>query len=593
MTTTRRTTGNDAGKVIITPAFDEPLPEFNELIMSSSPNRILIIGLDAATFWLIDPWMQEQKLPTLARIQAQGARAELRSSIPYVSGPAWVSFATGKNPGKHGYFDFARRKPGDYGVELVNAAHVMAPTLWQILSEAGQRVAVMNCPVTYPPRPVNGVLVGDMLTPSPKSQFTYPPELREELYAAVPDYLIESAEASADRVATKATVAANVRRGTTNRALATRFLMEKAPDWDFMHVVYSETDRIMTYLWDDMDPSHPRHDPALAGRFGGEIERHYRQADAILGDLLREVVDPHGNTILFVMSDHGFGGVHRFFFPNVWLQQEGYLALKGGRGSAGAQVIRGARSLLKSLGLAHLARQTLRRLLPGWGTAGKLREFAFTSSVDWSRTRAFWASDNGVTLNVRGREPEGIVAPGAEAQALADEIKARLLALREPQTGERVVAEVWKREEIYNGPYVDWSPDLRVIWQEYPEQRRTHFSAGEPWAESAFAFAGQTGDHARDGILYAYGPGVRRGVRLPRLSIMDLAPTVLWLRGLPVPADMDGRVLTELFEPDFVAGHPVQRGAATGAVTPAAAAELSAEDEEALADRLRGLGYIG
>ena len=251
--------------------------------MPTSPNRILIIGLDAATFWLIDPWIKEQKLPTLARVQAQGARADLRSSIPYVSGPAWVSFATGKNPGKHGYFDFARRKPGDYGVELVNAAHVMAPTLWQLLSEAGQRVAVMNCPVTYPPKPVNGVLVGDMLTPSPKSQFTYPPELREELYAAVPDYLIESAEASADRVATKATVAANVRQGTTNRALATRFLMQKVPDWDFMHVVYSETDRVMTYLWDDMDPTHPRHDPALAARFGGEIEHHYRQADAILG----------------------------------------------------------------------------------------------------------------------------------------------------------------------------------------------------------------------------------------------------------------------------------------------------------------------
>ena len=115
-----------------------------------------------------------------------------------------------------------------------------------------------------------------------------------------------------------------------------------------------------------------------------------------------------------------------------------------------------------------------------------------------------------------------------------EEIKARLLALREPQTGERVVAEVWKREEIYSGPYVDWSPDLRVIWQEYPEQKRTYFNAGEPWADAAFAYAGQTGDHARDGILYAFGPGVRQGVRLPRLSIMDLAPTVPWRRGAQV-----------------------------------------------------------
>ena len=560
--------------------------------MTESKLRVLVIGLDAATFWLIDPWAAEGKLPAMTRIEEKGARAELRSSIPYVSGPAWVSFATGKNPGKHGYFDFARRKTGEYNVELINAAHVQAPTLWALLSAAGKRVAVMNSPVSYPPTPVNGVLVGDMLTPSPKSQFTYPPELREELYAAVPGYVIESAEASADRVATKETVARNVRQGTTKRAEATRFLMQKVPDWDFMHVVYSETDRIMTYLWDDMDKTHPRHDPTLAARFGGEIEHHYRQADTILADLLRDVVDPNDNTVLFVMSDHGFGGVHRFFYPNVWLAQEGYLALKRGGGSIGAQAIRAARQTLKSLGLAHLARQTLRKLVPGWGTAGKLREFAFTSSVDWNQTRAFWASDNGITINVRGREPEGIVAPGAEYEALRDEIKAKLLALREPKTGERVVAEVWKREEIYNGPHVHWSPDLRVVWQEYPAEKRTHFSAGEPWADAPFAYAGQTGDHCRDGILLAYGPHVKQGAKLPRAGIMDMAPTILWLLGQPVPEDFDGRVLTELFDDEFVASHPIARASATGNLE-ASQTELSSEDQEALENRLRGLGYIG
>ena len=554
--------------------------------------RVLVVGLDAATFWLIDPWVQAHKLPTLARLQAAGARAELRSTVPYVSGPAWVSFATGKHPGKHGYFDFARRIPGQYGVELVNAAHVQAPTIWALLSEADKRVIVMNSPVTYPPQPVNGALVGCMLTPSPRSQFTYPAALREALYAAVPDYLIESAAASADRVQTKAAVAHNVRQGTYARAAATRFLMQQVPDWDLCHVVYSETDRIMTYLWDDMDPQHPRHDPALAARFGGEIEAHYRAADAILGDLLHDVVDPDGNTILFVMSDHGFGGVHRFFFPNVWLQENGYLALKGGRPSLAASGVQFARRGLQRLGLAHPARQMLRKVLPGWGTASRLRELAFTSSVDWSRTRAFWASDNGISLNVRGREAEGIVAPGAEYDALRAEISERLLALREPQTGERVVAEVWPREEIYHGPYVDWSPDLRVVWQEYPAQKRTHFSAGEPWADAAFAYTGQTGDHARDGILLAYGPHVRAGVSLPRASIVDLAPTILWLLGQPVPADFDGRVLTELFEPDFVAGRPVQGADATGAVVDAAPSALAAEDQTALEERLRGLGYI-
>jgi len=155
-----------------------------------------------------------------------------------------------------------------------------------------------------------------------------------------------------------------------------------------------------------------------------------------------------------------------------------------------------------------------------------------------------------------------------------------------------VVAEVWKREEVYTGPYVAWSPDLRVVWQEYPAEKRTHFSAGEPWANAPFAYAGQTGDHARDGILLAYGPGVRQGVTVPRANIVDLAPTILWLLGQPVPDDFDGRVLTELFEPGFVARHPVQSGSATGDAA-MSDAELSAEDQELLAARLRGLGYIG
>ena len=553
--------------------------------------RVLVVGLDAATFWLIDPWVRDGLLPTLARLQREGARAELRSTIPYVSGPAWVSLATGKNPGKHGYFDFARRKPGGYGVELVNASHVHAPTLWALLSEAGKRVGVMNCPVTYPPRPVNGVLVGDMLAPNAESQFTYPPELREALFRAVPGYMIETAEASVDRKATKEAIARNVRLSTGRRAEATRFLMEQVPGWDFMLTVYSETDRVMTYLWDDMDKSHPRHDPRLAKRFGGEIERHYRQVDGILGDLLHDVVKPDGNTILFVMSDHGFGGVHRFFYPNVWLQQEGYLALATPLGSARAVGMRTARATLGKLGLGHLARQALRELAPGWGTTYRMRQFAFTTSVDWARTRAFWASDNGISINVRGREAEGVVAPGAAYEALRDEIRRKLLDLREPGTGERVVAEVWKREEIYTGPYVEWSPDLRVVWQEYPAEKRTHFSAGEPWANAAFSYAGQTGDHARDGILLAYGPHVRQGVALPRMHIMDVAPTVLWLLGQPVPDDFDGRVLTELFEPEFVSRYPVRRSPPTGPA-PASEESFSDSDEDALAARLRGLGYI-
>ncbi|NLE76177.1 MAG: hypothetical protein GX605_05425 [Chloroflexi bacterium] len=551
--------------------------------------RVFVLGFDAATFWLIDPWVAEGKLPNFARLMREGVRGSLDSTIPYVSGPAWVSFATGVNPGKHGVFDFARRQPGGYGIQLVNARDIRSATLWSLLSQAGLRLGSLNCPVTYPPRPVNGFLVGGMLSPSLKSDFTYPKELRDQLLRAVPDYLIESAETSPDRAQTKAAVARNVRQGTQARAKATRFLLEWLGHWDLFVSVYSETDRVMTYLWDDMDPQHPRHDPDLAARFGHEILRHYQELDAILGQTMEEVVDER--TTLLVLSDHGFGGVYRFFYPNRWLHEQGYLTLKQGSGTTG--LVQGAKGLLRRLRVAHLVKQTLHRLFPHWGFTSQLRQFAFTRDVDWSRTRAFWAADNGVTINVAGREPEGIVRPGAEYEALRDEIAAGLLALREPGTGERVVAAVHRREEIYSGPYIAESPDLRVVWQEYPDERRTHFSAGELWGESTFGPAGQTGDHCYQGVFLAWGQGVRRGATIQGAAMVDVAPTILWLLGQPIPQEMDGRVLREAFEADWAAQRPIQHS--QGEARPPDASELagfSDEESEAVRERLRGLGYL-
>jgi len=551
--------------------------------------RVLVLGFDAATFWLIDPWVAEGKLPNFQRLMDEGARGKLASTIPYVSGPAWVSFSTGVNPGKHGVFDFARREAGGYGIQLVNARDIRCPTLWSLLSEAGLRVGALNCPVTYPPRPVNGFMVSGMLTPSPKSEFAYPPELKEELLRAVPNYLIESAETSPDWEQTKAAVARNVRQGTEARAAATRFLMNWLEDWDLFAVVYSETDRVMTYLWDDMDATHPAHDPRLAARFGDEILHHYQQLDAILGQTMDELVDER--TTLLVVSDHGFGGVHRFFYPNRWLEAEGYLALKSGSRSTG--LVQGAKGLLRRLGLAHVTKQALRTFFPNWGFTSQLRQFTFTRDVDWSRTRAFWAADNGISINLAGREPEGIVQPGPEYDALCDEIAERLLNFRDPVNGERVVAEVHRRGDIYTGPYIDESPDLRVVWQEYPAERRTHFSAGELWGEAMFGPAGQTGDHCYQGIFLAWGNGVQPGAVLEGSQIVDIAPTILWLLRQPVLTDMDGHVLKQAFSPDFVDQRPVERRDYEG---PAAGddglAGFSDEESEAVRERLRGLGYL-
>ncbi len=514
-------------------------------------------------------------------------RGDLRSTIPYVTAPAWVSCVTGVNPGKHGVHDFAVRRGNDYGVDVINSTWVRAKTLWAMLGEHGRRVGLVNVPVTYPPQPVNGAVVACMLTPSLSSRFTYPDDLRHDLLAAVPGYMIEPMTPSSDLARTKAELAHNLERSVNARAAATRWLMERLGDWDFFMTVFTEPDRLMTYAWDDFDPSHPRHDPRQAATHGDLFLRHYQHLDAVVGGFVREWKD---RATIIIVSDHGFAGVYRFFYPNVWLQQNGYLTLRAG---ARPTALARAKAAARRLGLAHQAKRLARRLWPDWGFTTGARSAEFVQAVDWSRTRVYWGADNGLTINLQGRQPQGIVAP-ADYERLRDELIERFLALREPGSGRPVVKRVYRREEIYSGPYVDASPDLRVVWQEYRDERRIHCAAGELWAHDCWGFSGQTGDHAPVGILIAGGRQTAHGVNIGEAQIMDIAPTVLHALGLPIPAEMDGRVIAGLFAEGR---QEVKRQAADEAACPSAGAlptpaSYSAEEQEQVEERLRALGYL-
>lgn len=548
--------------------------------------RVLILGLDGAPWRLLDPWLAEGKLPNLARLIAGGARGPLRSSIPYVTAAAWVSCVTGKNPGKHGIFDFALRRPDGYDVDVVNSTRVRARPLWSILSDAGLRVGLVNVPVTYPPQPLNGALVTCMLTPSLQSRFTYPDSLREELLAQAPGYAIEPMTASSDRARTKAELAQNLARVVEARAQATRWLMERLGNWDFFMTVFTEPDRLMTYCWDDFDARHPQHDPASARRYGGLFLEHYTQLDAVVGRFVDEWQD---RATIIVMSDHGFAGVHRFFYPNVWLYENGYLALKP---SARPSLLARARSAARRLGVAHGAKKLATALFPAWGFTTGARSQDFLSMVDWSRTRAYWGADNGLSINLKGRQPQGIVEAG-EYEALRSELIERWGDLRDPASGELAVEAVYRREEIYSGPHVEMSPDLRVVWKEYPEQGKTYFAAGELWSTAAWGAAGQTGDHTPVGVLIAGGRHVKGGGQVEGANIVDIAPTVLYALGQPIPADMDGRVLHELFAADMPAAAPQRVGAqATQLDAPTEAVAYSADEQKQIEERLRALGYL-
>lgn len=557
----------------------------------NTSDRVLVIGLDGATLDLVEPWARAGHLPNFARLLGEASGGRLLSTIPPVSPAAWSSFMTGKNPGKHGVFDFTVRDFSSYGVKV--ALRPTEPTVWGLLSARGKRVCVVNVPQCYPPEPVNGYMVTGLGTPSQRV-FTYPEELTQALrQKGYP--LGVAATLQRDGPAAFEQAVYQVAERVTDTAVR---LMDEV-DWDFSMVVLRLTDEIPHYYWHWMDPSHPAHRPSDP-LHSEAVLRCYQKADELVGRLIAEAVDDR--TTCLIMSDHGFGPLHKDVYLNEWLRQRGLLELRA-RPSAGA-VWKG---LLRRMGLSRTQVGHLLARLGLNGLRGALRDglgkwaevFPQDSQpriddlVDWSKTRAYGIGYIGqIYANLIGRDPEGIVAPGAEYERLLGELIRLLEDMVDPDDGQPVVSQIYRKQDIYHGDYVERAPDLVVLMRGLAYITRQSYEFARRHSVFALPPTGETGGHRLEGLLLAYGARVAPGVRLERAEIMDLAPTILHLMECPVPEDMDGRTLVELLHPHFMAAHPVQVDQSASGEQQRGAGELTPEEEQDLLEHLRSLGYV-
>jgi predicted AlkP superfamily phosphohydrolase/phosphomutase len=551
------------------------------------------------------PLLDAGELPYLAKLVSEGTRAVLRSSIQPSSEQAWPTMTTGLNCGGHGLYGYMRRRPGSYVHDYVNARFLRAPQLWDWLGNWDRQVIVVNVPMTYPPHPVNGVLITGFMAPGTHSTFTYPADLPAELRERVGDYIInvDIERGALDRdEGNLADLVARFRWMTERRTAAVEHLARTRP-WDFLMVVYVSLDRLGHKFWRYSDPSHPLYTPAGAARWGAVLPDTYRQLDEQVGRLLQLVTDQ--DTVL-VVSDHGFGPLTHAVYLNRWLESRGFLAQKLPERRTLADRARGA------------VTATLRRAVQGarhpWITGVKQQLFArfpalrgqlhsamAYAQLDWSRTQVYAVGTMGnFYVNLQGREPEGIVAPGAEYEAVRDRLISDLRSLRDPDSGRPIFEGVWRREELYHGPYLDEAPDVIglmdphyhgavVDWRSHGE------TIVEPLGDELLFLADLSGQHTMDGIFIARGPGIRRGVEVPTQQIADVAATTLYRLGHPIPSYLDGRVMTDILEPEWLSAHPVQtvEVAHPGqAEPPAMPGGYSAADEELITERLSGLGYL-
>lgn len=519
---------------------------------------LLVVGLDGATLDLVQPWVAAGHLPTLARLMAAGTVAPLRSTLPPVTAAAWTSFMTGRHPVHTGIYDFFRGRAGEYS--MISGADIADPTLWELLSRAGLSVGVLNVPVTYPPRPVNGFLVPGLLSPD-QGATTHPPDLlapyRRELgpYRLTPTVLYQPGREAAFI-------------DDLNQVLDTqiRYSLRIAGDWptDFLMVHFLVTDIAQHALWRHLDETHPWHDPQQAGLHGNAVRNLFSRIDDAIGQLLALL--PVDTTVI-VMSDHGFGPLTRMANLNNLFGAAGLMALKPAAG------VRARRWIARQPGLGKA----------GWRLARarghKLLDF---QDVDWPRTTAYSMGHMGqVFVNLKGREPDGCVEPGDYDATLA-RISETLHALRDPESGQPLAVEVIPGE---GAP--ECGPDLHVIIDGYCVVAYPMFVADGRIVTTQRH--GNSGDHRLHGMLLASGPNIRPGQSPDDACIVDLAPTILHLMGVPAPSTMDGRVLDELLD-----GPASARAPATtppGRHAPAAAA-LTPGEQAVVEAQLRSLGYM-
>jgi predicted AlkP superfamily phosphohydrolase/phosphomutase len=492
-------------------------------------SRVLVIGLDGACFDLIKPWVSEGQLPVLGGLMKNGVWGDLRSVVPTISAPAWVSFMTGKNPGKHGILDFVSHpRPGERQPQLISSLSFDDRTLWDILGSHGRTVGVVNVPVTYPPRNVNGYLISGFMTPPSAQVFTYPPELAKE----IPGYRIDTRFARArhrdgGKYESRAELPREQHDITERRASAVLKLLDKWPT-DFFIVVFKGTDNMQHYFWDRKEV----------------LLDYYRSVDDAIGRIGSKV-GPNAN--IFVVSDHGFGprGTKEFS-TNAWLEGQGLLKTKRGAKSRLGQS-------LSRFALEANRRMELGRRLPSNVAGAGNRLLAQETEIIWSQTKAYGREDltsiAAIDINLQGEGREGTVATGRDYESLRERVVKRLREFEDPETGSRVMAGVFKREELYSGRHLSSMPDvIGVPDPRYVVKNKMLFSK-RVLADSTEMMAGEHYSQP-NGILIACGPDVRKGLEVTDSRLIDIAPTVLHIMGVPVPRDMDGVVLKEILDQD-------------------------------------------
>ncbi|MBN2088909.1 alkaline phosphatase family protein [candidate division KSB1 bacterium] len=539
--------------------------------------KVCVIGLDGGTWTVFKPLLKF--LPNLERLVAEGVSGTLNSVIPPVTAPAWVSFATGKNPGQHGIFDFRQFNRLNNRIQFNNSSSVHAATIWQLMNQAGKKSITLNVPLTYPISPVNGIMISGMMSPGAtgkiEERICFPKNIAQELNQRFPDYRLF---VSQDLYYEKGleTFLLEVKKVTQARGELALFLMQHY-DWDFFMVHFQNLDSVQHALWPILmniiqNPEkfieHPLFD-------------FLKTLDRIIGQI-KEKLEP--TTALIILSDHGFGPLNKLFNLNAWLHQESLLAVN----RFGKFYKWFLNQLYKPIRLGY------RLKLEQWNITNlilsrfhqKLNQVIQQIDIDWNKTKVYILPGPfiyGLLYFNISREDE-------KFQILKGELIQKLEKMIDEETGERIVEQIFDVDKIYDVLKPEISPNLIIQFKpgyicfSNPISKKSENKLILPTQRDH-------GTHQVEGMIIFHGEEFKKNTRIENAGIIDLLPTILAILQIPIPAALDGKILNEIFLlPENLKS--VQSSKEATEQSTNENFQYSAQEHDEVANRLKELGYL-